>query len=59
MSEDAELEVIANIKEADIFAIHLDESNDITGKAQLLEFSAFVMKTSLNSFYSANHSQKQ
>jgi hypothetical protein len=34
--------VIANIKESDLFAVHLDESTDITGKAQLLAFSKFV-----------------
>jgi hypothetical protein len=34
--------VIANIKEADIFAIHLKEWTDITGKAQLLAFIRLV-----------------
>jgi hypothetical protein len=34
--------VIANIKEASFFAIQLDESTDITGKAQLLAFSRYV-----------------
>jgi hypothetical protein len=34
--------VIANTNEADFFAIQLDKSTDITGKAQLLAFSRFV-----------------
>ena len=42
MSQDIESQVIANIKEAKSFAIQLDESNDITGKAQLLAFIRFV-----------------
>jgi hypothetical protein len=33
MSQDAESQVTANIKEANFFAIQLDESTDITGKA--------------------------
>jgi hypothetical protein len=39
----------------------LDDSTDINGKAQLLAFTrfVFVMETSLNNFYFANHSQKQ
>jgi hypothetical protein len=32
----------ASINKADFFAIQLDESTDITGKGQLLEFSRFV-----------------
>jgi hypothetical protein len=39
MIQDAELQVITHIKEADFFAIQLDESTDITGKAQLIAFS--------------------
>jgi hypothetical protein len=35
-------QVIASIKEADFFAIQLDESTDITEKAQLLAFSKLV-----------------
>jgi hypothetical protein len=42
MSLDVESQVIANIKEADFFAIQLDESTDITGKAQLLAASRLV-----------------
>jgi hypothetical protein len=38
MSQDDETQVIANIKEADFFAIHLDKSTAITEKAQLLTF---------------------
>jgi hypothetical protein len=38
MSQDVESQVIANIKEVDLFAIQLDESTDITGKAQLIVF---------------------
>jgi hypothetical protein len=56
MFQDAESQVIANIKEADFFfAIHLDESTDITRKTQFLAFSKFVH----NNLYFANHSQKQ
>ena len=36
VSQDIESQVIASIKEAKSFAIQLDESTDITGKAQLL-----------------------
>jgi hypothetical protein len=42
MSEDIESHVIADIKEADYLAFQLDESTDITGKAQLLAFSRFA-----------------
>ena len=42
MSQDIESQVIASIKEAKSFAIQLDESTDITGKAQLLAFIRFV-----------------
>ncbi|XP_063785805.1 zinc finger BED domain-containing protein 5-like [Pseudophryne corroboree] len=42
MSEDVESQVITKIKEANVFAFQLDESTDITGKAQLLAFSRFV-----------------
>jgi hypothetical protein len=42
LSQGVESEAIANIKEASFFAIKLDESNDITGKAQLLAFSRFL-----------------
>jgi hypothetical protein len=42
MSQDIESQVIANIKEPDLFAIQFDESTDITGKAQLLAFRRFV-----------------
>ncbi|XP_042234779.1 zinc finger BED domain-containing protein 5-like [Homarus americanus] len=42
MSQDVESQVIASIKEAKCFAIKLDESTDITGKAQLLTFIRFV-----------------
>jgi hypothetical protein len=44
-----QVESQASINGADFFAIHLGESNDITGEGQPLEFS----------FYFANHSQKQ
>ena len=44
MSQDIESQVIASIKEAKCFAIQLDESTDITGKAQLLAFIRFVCK---------------
>lgn len=37
MSQDIESQVIATIKEADFFAIQLDVSTDISGKAQLLK----------------------
>jgi hypothetical protein len=33
MSQGDESQVIANIKEPDLFAIQLDESTDITGKS--------------------------
>jgi hypothetical protein len=43
MSEDAESQLIANIKEAGLFfSIQLDDSADITGKTQLLAFRRFV-----------------
>jgi hypothetical protein len=42
MCQDIDSQVIANIKEADFFTIRLDESPDITGKAQPLAFSRFV-----------------
>jgi hypothetical protein len=41
MSQDIESHLIADSKEADYFAIQLDESTDITGKAELA-FSRFV-----------------
>jgi hypothetical protein len=42
MSEDVKSQVIANNKDAKLFAIQLDESTDITGKAQLLALRKFV-----------------
>jgi hypothetical protein len=42
VSKDVESQLIANIKEASFFTIHLDESFDITGKAQPLAFSRYV-----------------
>jgi hypothetical protein len=42
MSQDAESQVIAKIKEADSLPIPLGESTNITEKAQLLAFSRFV-----------------
>jgi hypothetical protein len=42
MSQDIKSQVVASIKEANFFAIQLDESTEITGKAQLLTFSKFV-----------------
>jgi hypothetical protein len=60
LSQDAASQVIANIKEADFFAVKLDELTDVTGKAQLLEFSMFVCNGDItNNCYFANHSQKQ
>ncbi|XP_023702941.1 protein ZBED8-like [Cryptotermes secundus] len=41
MSQDVQSQAIANIKEADIFVIQLNEGSDVTGKAQLLAFSSF------------------
>jgi hypothetical protein len=42
ISQDIESQVIANIKESGLFAIQLDESTHITGRAKLLAFSRFV-----------------
>jgi hypothetical protein len=42
MSQDVQSQVIVNIKESNFFAIQLDESTDITEKAQLVAFSRFV-----------------
>jgi hypothetical protein len=42
MSQDAESQAIADMKKHFFFAIQLDESTDITGRAQLLAFSKFV-----------------
>jgi hypothetical protein len=42
MSQDAESQAVANVKEDDFFAIQFDEATDIAGKAQLLAFSRFV-----------------
>jgi hypothetical protein len=44
MSQDAESQVRANIKEADFFffTIQLDKSTDVTGRAQPLAISKFV-----------------
>jgi hypothetical protein len=42
MSPDVELKVIANIKQAIFLATKLDESTDVTGKAQRLTFSEVV-----------------
>jgi hypothetical protein len=47
MLQAIESQVIANIKEADIFAIQLDKSTDITVKAQLLAFSRSVCNRDL------------
>jgi hypothetical protein len=53
--------VIVNINEADFFfAIQLDESTDITGKAQLLAFSRFVSNGDIiEQFLFKSDSQKQ
>jgi hypothetical protein len=42
MFHDDESQVTANIKDAVFFAIQLNESTDITGKAQLLALRKFV-----------------
>jgi hypothetical protein len=47
MSQDVESKVITNIKEADLFAIHLGKLTDNTGKVQLLAFSRFVFNEHL------------
>jgi hypothetical protein len=60
MSQDAESQVTANIRERDVFTIRLDQSINITERAQLLAFSRFFgMDISLNNFRFAKHSQKQ
>jgi hypothetical protein len=61
MSQDTGSLVTTNIKEGDfLFTIRLDQSINITEKAQLLAFSrVFGMDISLNNFRFAKHSQKQ
>jgi hypothetical protein len=59
MSQEFESQVTANIKGADIFAIQLNESTGITGKALLLAFSKFVCDGDITEqLYFANHSRK-
>jgi hypothetical protein len=59
VSQDAGSQEIGNIKEANFFAVPLDESTEVSGKTQLPAFNKFVMKTSLNNFYFEYYSEKQ
>ncbi|KAK4875359.1 hypothetical protein RN001_011781 [Aquatica leii] len=42
MSEDVETQVIEHLKRDNIFALQIDESTDISGKAQLIAFIRII-----------------
>lgn len=47
MSEDVEVQVIDKLKSADMFALQLDESTDVSGKPQVVTFVRFVEEKSI------------
>lgn len=47
MSKDIETQVNEKLKVADLFALQVDESTDITGKSQVLAFVRFISEKSL------------
>jgi hypothetical protein len=58
MSQDVESHLIADIKEADYFAFQLEVNWHHWKSSTSSILGLFVMETSLNNFYFANHSQK-
>ncbi|XP_022162439.1 zinc finger BED domain-containing protein 5-like [Myzus persicae] len=49
ISEDIEEQVIEVIKSGELFALQVDESTDISGKAQLMAFIRFILCESMES----------
>jgi hypothetical protein len=47
ISEDIEEQVIEVIKSGELFALQVDESTDISGKAQLMAFVRFIVNSKI------------
>lgn len=51
MSKDIEFQVNKKLKAAELFALGLDESIDLTGKPQIVTFARFICNNELIEYY--------